>query len=48
MLHPQSCRLHIGEQRIERLALSDYLRAALRTLEQLLITWGLAQAGWGR
>ena len=27
------------------LALSDYLRAALRTLEQLLIPWGLAQAG---
>ncbi|MFR4069159.1 MAG: hypothetical protein ACLT1T_09895 [Oscillospiraceae bacterium] len=27
------------------LALSDYLRAALRTLEQLLIPWGLSQAG---
>ena len=27
------------------LALSDFLRAALRTLEQLLIPWGLAQAG---
>ena len=25
MLHPQRCRLHIGDQRIERLALSNYL-----------------------
>ena len=27
------------------LALSDYLRAALRTLEQLLIPWGLGMVG---
>lgn len=30
------------------LALSDLLRAALRTLEQFLIPWGLSQAGAGR
>lgn len=30
------------------LALSDYLRAALRTLEQFLIPWGLVRAGAAR